>query len=157
LTEIRDEGAWPRTGCPLWRPWNGRSRVGVAGSPPEFEADIVEQCRRGDRSIGEVARDFDLTETAVREWVKHANIDDGNREGVTNEERCELVELDLRVLQLQAPWSLESSKISASFFWSGDSSPRSAKAPRLDSSPSTIFRVISLSLAKMSTGNGSGQ
>jgi transposase len=35
----------------------------------EFKADIVERCRRGDRTIGQVARDFDLTETAVREWA----------------------------------------------------------------------------------------
>ncbi|SDJ04269.1 Integrase core domain-containing protein [Lentzea albidocapillata subsp. violacea] len=32
---------------------------------PEFKAGIVEQCQRGDRSIGQVAKDFDLTETAV--------------------------------------------------------------------------------------------
>jgi len=32
---------------------------------PEFKAEIVELCQRGDRSIGQVARDFDLTETAV--------------------------------------------------------------------------------------------
>jgi transposase len=38
----------------------------------EFKAEIVEACSRGDRSIGQVARDFDLTETAVREWVKQA-------------------------------------------------------------------------------------
>lgn len=39
---------------------------------PEFKAEIVELCQRGDRSIGEVSRDFDLTETAVREWVRQA-------------------------------------------------------------------------------------
>ncbi|MFI8829225.1 transposase [Streptomyces sp. NPDC053431] len=33
---------------------------------PEFKAEIVELCRRGDRSVGEVAKDFDLTETAYR-------------------------------------------------------------------------------------------
>jgi len=37
---------------------------------PEFKADIVERCRRGDRTVGQVARDFDLTETAVREWAR---------------------------------------------------------------------------------------
>ena len=36
---------------------------------PEFKAEIVERCQRGDRSIGQVSRDFDLTETAVRGWV----------------------------------------------------------------------------------------
>ena len=33
---------------------------------PEFKAEVVELCRRGDRSVGQVARDLDLTETAVR-------------------------------------------------------------------------------------------
>jgi transposase len=59
----------------------------------EFKADIVERCRRGDRSIGEVARDFDLTETAVREWVRQAEVDAGERPGLTSAERDELVEL----------------------------------------------------------------
>src|SRR6266545_1896288 len=50
----------------------------------EFKAEIVELCRRVDRSIGQVAVDFDLTETAVREWVKQADIDDGRRsDGIT--------------------------------------------------------------------------
>ena len=40
---------------------------------PEFKAEIVELCGRGDRSIGQVARDFDLTETAVREWSARPN------------------------------------------------------------------------------------
>lgn len=35
----------------------------------EFKAEIVELGQRGDRSVGQVARDFDLTETAMREWV----------------------------------------------------------------------------------------
>ena len=60
----------------------------------EFKAEIVELCRRGDRSVGAVARDFDLTETAVREWVKQADIDDGTRsDGLTTAEREELSRL----------------------------------------------------------------
>ena len=61
----------------------------------EFKADIVERCRRGDRAIGQVARDFDLTETAVREWVKQAERDVGTRVdgGLTSMERRELAEL----------------------------------------------------------------
>ena len=29
---------------------------------PEFKAEIVELCQRGDRSVGQVAKDFDLTD-----------------------------------------------------------------------------------------------
>ena len=60
---------------------------------PEFKADIVERCRRGDRTIGHVARDFDLTETAVREWVRQAEVDAGERPGLSSAEREELAEL----------------------------------------------------------------
>jgi transposase len=60
---------------------------------PEFKAEIVELCRRGDRSIGQVARDFDLTETNVRTWVKQAEIDQGERPGQTTEEKEELTRL----------------------------------------------------------------
>jgi transposase len=59
----------------------------------EFKADIVERCRRGDRTIGQVARDFDLTETAVREWVRQAEVDAGERPGLSSAERDELAEL----------------------------------------------------------------
>ena len=59
----------------------------------EFKADIVERCQRGDRTIGQVARDFDLTETAVREWVRQAEVDAGERPGLTSAERAELAEL----------------------------------------------------------------
>jgi transposase len=61
---------------------------------PEFKAEIVERCRAGDRSIGQVAKDFDLTETAVRAWVKQAEIDAGTRgDGLTSSEREELAAL----------------------------------------------------------------
>ena len=41
---------------------------------PEFKAEIVQLCQQDDRSAGQVAMDFDLTEIAVREWVKQADI-----------------------------------------------------------------------------------
>jgi transposase len=61
---------------------------------PEVKAEIVELCQRGDRSIGRVARDFDLTETAVREWVRQAERDAGTGDGgLTSTERLELAAL----------------------------------------------------------------
>ena len=61
---------------------------------PEFKAEIVEVCRRGDRTIGQVAKDFDLTETAVREWLKQAERDAGTGDGgLTTSEKDELAQL----------------------------------------------------------------
>jgi transposase len=70
--------------------------------PPEYKAEIVELCQRGDRSIGRVARELDLTETAVREWVKRAELDAGRRaDGVTTVEREELRRLRREVRELR--------------------------------------------------------
>ena len=70
---------------------------------PEFKAEIVELCQRGDRSIGQVSRDFDLTETAVREWVRQAERDSGSRSdgGLTSAERQELAVLRRENRQLR--------------------------------------------------------
>ena len=62
---------------------------------PEFKAEAVRLCRVGDRSITQVAADLDLTETALREWVKRADIDAGNGppEALTTAEREEMARL----------------------------------------------------------------
>ena len=60
---------------------------------PEFKADIVQRCQVGDRSIRQVARDFDLSVSSVRRWVEQAEIDAGQREGLTSDEREEMTRL----------------------------------------------------------------
>ena len=60
----------------------------------EFKADIVERCLKGDRSVTQVAHDFDLTVSAVHGWVRQAEIDAGTRsDGLTTEEKEELSKL----------------------------------------------------------------
>jgi len=56
---------------------------------PEFKSEVVERCWAGDRSISEVARDFDLRPSAVRTWVAQAEIDAGERAGLSTEKREE--------------------------------------------------------------------
>ena len=62
---------------------------------PEFKAEAVRLCRVGDRTIRQVAADLDLTETALREWVKRADIDagEGPPGALTSDERAELSRL----------------------------------------------------------------
>ncbi len=61
----------------------------------EFKAESVRLCKVGDRSIAQVAADLDLTETALREWVKRSEIDAGSGPPgeITSDERTELVQL----------------------------------------------------------------
>ncbi len=59
----------------------------------EYKAEVVQLCRTSGQTIARVARDLDLTETAVRRWVAQAEIDAGQREGLTTAEREELSRL----------------------------------------------------------------
>jgi transposase len=56
----------------------------------EFKAEVVELVRSSGQPVAAVARRMDLTETAVREWVRQADIDAGRRDGLTTTEREEL-------------------------------------------------------------------
>jgi transposase len=87
-------GVRPRKDVRSWRAWGKKPRRRRSFTS-EFKAEIVELCQRGDRSAGQVSRDFDLTETAVREWVRQAERDAGTRQdgGLTTAERKELAEL----------------------------------------------------------------
>ncbi|MFT3764805.1 MAG: transposase [Minicystis sp.] len=70
---------------------------------PEFKADAVRLAKAGDRTIAQVAKDLDLTETALREWVKRAEIDAGKgpADALTSAEREELVRLRRDVKRLE--------------------------------------------------------
>jgi transposase len=60
---------------------------------PEFKAQTVDLLRTSGKSVGEVCRDLDLTETVVRRWLAQADIDAGRRDGLTTAEREELSRL----------------------------------------------------------------
>jgi len=79
----------------------GRNRRPRRSFTAEFKAEVVGLVRQPGNTAAGVARDLDLTETAVREWVRQADIDDGGREGLTSAERAELAQLrkEVRVLR----------------------------------------------------------
>jgi transposase-like protein len=70
---------------------------------PEFKADAVKLVRAGGRSIAQTARDLDLTETALREWVRRAEIEagEGPPGALSQAEREELVRLRRENKRLQ--------------------------------------------------------
>jgi transposase-like protein len=70
---------------------------------PEFKAEAVRLCKVGDRTVTQVALDLDLTETALREWVKRAEVDAGNGPpgALASDERAELTHLRRENKRLQ--------------------------------------------------------
>jgi transposase len=71
----------------------------------EFKAEAVRLVRESGKSVPTVARDLDLTETALRSWVRQAEIDAGRGApgGLTSEEREELGRLrrETRTLRME--------------------------------------------------------
>ncbi|RBQ14029.1 hypothetical protein DP939_42915 [Spongiactinospora rosea] len=74
LTDIPDQGLTPGKMSMMENMAKKKPRPRPSFTR-EFRAEIVELCRRGDRSISEVARDFDLTETSVRQWARQADFE----------------------------------------------------------------------------------
>jgi len=69
--------------------------------PPEFRRQMVELVRAG-RSIEELAREFEPSTQAIRNWVAQADRDEGRRsDGLTSAEREELNRLRREIRQLK--------------------------------------------------------
>ena len=60
---------------------------------PEFRRRAVELARLREKPIAQIAKDLGIAESGLRRWMAQADIDDGKKEGLTSEERKELVEL----------------------------------------------------------------
>src|SRR3954452_13227491 len=82
----------------------------------EFKAEAVRLCKVGDRSVSKVAKDLDLTETALREWVQRADIEAGKGPpgALTTAEREELTRLRRENKRLQMERDIL--KAAATFF-----------------------------------------
>jgi transposase len=67
----------------------------------EFKADTVALVRQSGKSIAEVCRDMGLAESSVHRWLAQAEIDSGQRDGLTTTEREELsrIRRELRVVR----------------------------------------------------------
>jgi transposase len=47
--------------------------------PLEYKPEVIELIRSTGKTVGQVARELDLTETTVRQWVRQAALDAGRR------------------------------------------------------------------------------
>ena len=69
--------------------------------PSEFRSRMVELVRSG-RSPEDLAKEFEPSSQAIRNWVRQADVDEGRRaDGLTSAERDELGRLRREVKQLK--------------------------------------------------------
>jgi len=56
----------------------------------EYKAEVVALYRTTDKTVTEIAKELDLTVSAVQRWVQQSEVDAGQRQGLTTNEREEL-------------------------------------------------------------------
>lgn len=71
--------------------------------PREFRERAVELARLREKPVTQLAADLGISDQTLRNWVKQTDIDEGRREGLTTEERAEIVRLRRanRVLEME--------------------------------------------------------
>ena len=80
----------------------GRAKRARRKFDEEFKAGAVRLVLDEGKTVAQVARDLDLTPSALGGWVKQARADrDGGKSGLTAEERAELASLRKQVRELR--------------------------------------------------------
>ena len=64
--------------------------------PREFRENVVAAARRGQDTLAQIARDFGIAESCLRNWMKAAEVADGERGGPKAQESEQLRELKRR-------------------------------------------------------------
>ena len=67
-----------------------------APHPREFRDDVVAVARKGETPIAQLAKDFGISESCLRNWLRAADVEDGMRPGVTKADSEELKGLKRR-------------------------------------------------------------
>jgi transposase len=64
--------------------------------PKEFRDDVIAVARKGEAPLQQIAKDFGISDSCLRNWLRAADVEDGNRPGLTATESAELRELRRR-------------------------------------------------------------
>lgn len=69
--------------------------------PEEFRRDVIAVARKREAPLNQIAKDFGISEPTLHNWLKKADIEDGNRPGMTKDESAELRDAKKRIRLLE--------------------------------------------------------
>ncbi len=69
--------------------------------PKEFRDDVVAVARKGEAPLKQIAKDFGIFEGCLHNWMKSADVEDGNRSGLSDVDCKELREANKRIRLLE--------------------------------------------------------
>ena len=74
-----------------------------AAYPAEYKAELVRLVREEGRTPSSLAKEFEPTAQSISSWVAQAEIDAGDRDGLSTDEKAELKRLrsEVRVLKME--------------------------------------------------------
>jgi transposase len=74
-----------------------------APHPPEFRRRAIDLARQPGASVAQVAKNLGISESGLRRWMSQEDIDAGRKEGLSSDERAELVRLrrEVRVKEME--------------------------------------------------------
>jgi transposase len=85
-----------------------------APHPPEFRRRAIDLARKPGASVAQVAKDLGISESGLRRWMALDDVDTGRKEGLSSNEREELVRLRRENRRLEM--ELEITKRAAALF-----------------------------------------
>ncbi len=86
----------------------------------EFKRDAVELARTSGRPIAQIADELGLYDSTLGNWVRQAEIDDGDREGLSSQDKARLVALERENAELRMERDLLKRTVA---FWVKESTP----------------------------------
>ncbi|WP_235734836.1 transposase [Nocardioides alcanivorans] len=85
-----------------------------APHPPEFRRRAIDLARQPGASVAKVAKELGISESGLRRWMDQDDVNTGRREGLSTNEREELVRLRRENRRLEM--ELEITKRAAALF-----------------------------------------
>ncbi len=64
-----------------------------APHPPEFRRRAVALAQLREKPVADIARDLGISVSCLRNWMSQADVDEGRKEGLSTQERQELIRL----------------------------------------------------------------